>query len=83
MPTFNALQHIFSSVERGYDPRRKRGFQTVAASEELAGTEDLRALEKAAFYTISRERRRVRDFPVKQAFSRLPSGRFAIGRTVD
>jgi hypothetical protein len=83
MPTFNALQHIFSSVERGYDSRRKRGFQTVAVAEGLAGTEDLRALEDAAFYAVSRERRRVRDFPVKQAFFRLPSGRFAIGRTVD
>ncbi len=83
MPIINALQHIFSSVERGYDPRRKRGFQTVAVAEELAGTEDLRALEDAAFYAVSRERRRVRDFSVKQAFFRLPSGRFAIGRTVD
>jgi hypothetical protein len=83
MPTFNALQHIFSSVERSYDPRRKRGFQTVAVAKELAGTEDLRALEDAAFYAVSRERRGARDFPVKQAFFRLPSGRFAIGRTVD
>ncbi len=83
MPTFNALQHIFSSVERGYDPRRKRGFQTLAVAEELAGTEDLRALEDAAFYAVSRERRAAKDFPVKQAFFRLPSGRFAIGRTVD
>ena len=83
MPIINALQHIFSSVERGYDPRRKRGFQTVALAEELVGTEDLRALEDAAFYAVSRERRAAKDFPVKQAFLRLPSGRFAIGRTVD
>jgi len=83
MPIINALQHIFSSVERGYDPRRKRGFQTVAVAEELAGTEDLRALEDAAFYAVSRERRAAKEFPVKQAFFRLPSGRFAIGRTVD
>jgi len=83
MPIINALQHIFSSVERGYDPRRKRGFQTVALADELVGTEDLRALEDAAVYVVSRERRAVRDFPVKQAFFRLPSGRFAIGRTVD
>jgi hypothetical protein len=83
MPIINALQHIFSSVERGYDTRRKRGFQTVALAEELVGTEDLRALEDAAFYAVSRERRAARDFPVKQAFFRLPSGRFAIGRTVD
>jgi hypothetical protein len=83
MPIINALQHMFSSVERGYDPRRKRGFQTVAVAEELAKTEDLRALEDAAFYAVSRERRAAREFPVKQAFFRLPSGRFAIGRTVD
>jgi hypothetical protein len=83
MPTTNALQHIFSSVERGYDPRRKRGFQTVAVAGELAGTEDLRALEDAAFYAVSRERRTAKDFPVKQMFFRLPSGRFAIGRTIN
>ncbi|MGH9754653.1 MAG: hypothetical protein ACREA2_17895 [Blastocatellia bacterium] len=83
MPIINALQHIFSSAERGYDPRRQRGFQTVAVAEELAKTEDLRALEDAAFYAVSRERRAAREFPVKQAFFRLPSGRFAIGRTVD
>ena len=83
MPTLHALQHIFSSVARGYFPQRGRGFQTTAVAEELAGTEDLRALEDAAFYAVSRERRAAKDFPVKQAFFRLPSGRFAIGRTVD
>ncbi|MGH9841372.1 MAG: hypothetical protein ACREEM_21670 [Blastocatellia bacterium] len=83
MPTLHALQHIFSSVEHGYDSRRKRGFQTVAMAEELVGTEDLRALEDAAFYAVSRERRAAREFPVKQAFFRLPSGRFAIGRIVN
>ncbi|MCI0392833.1 MAG: hypothetical protein MOB07_29225 [Acidobacteria bacterium] len=83
MPTLHALQHIFSSVARGYFPQRGRGFQTVAVAEELAGTEDLRVLEDAAFYAVSRERRLARNFPVKQAFFRLPSGRFAIGRTVD
>jgi hypothetical protein len=83
MPTLRALQHIFSSVERGYDPQLGRGFQTVAVAAELVGTEDLRALERAAFYTVSRERRAARDFPVKEAFFRLPSGRFALGRTVD
>ncbi len=82
-PSLRALQHIFCSVARGYFPQQGRGFQTVALAEQLAGTEDLRALEDAAFYAVSRARRRVRDFPVKQAFFRLPSGRFAIGRTVD
>jgi hypothetical protein len=83
MPTLHAWQHIFSSVARGYFPQQGRGFQTVAVAEELAGTEDLRALEDAAFYAVGRERRAAKDFPVKQAFFRLPSGRFAIGRTVD
>jgi GTPase-associated protein 1 len=83
MPIIKALQHLFSSVERGYDPRRKGGFQTVGVTEELTGTEDLRALEDAAFYALSRERRAARDFPVKQTIFRLPSGRFALGRTVD
>lgn len=83
MPIINALQHIFSSVERGYDPRRKRGFQTVALAVELVGTEDLRVLEDAAFYALSRERRAAREFPVKETFFRLPSGRFALGRTVN
>lgn len=83
MPTLNAFQHVFSSVARGYFPQQGRGFQTVAVAEELIGTEDLRALEDAAFYAVSRERRRVSDFPVKETFFRLPSGRFAIGRTVN
>jgi hypothetical protein len=83
MPIINALQHLFSSVERGYDPRRKRGFQTVAAAEELVGTEDLQVLEDAAFYAVSTERRAAKDFPVKETFFRLPSGRFAVGRTVN
>lgn len=83
MPIINALQHLFSSVERGYDPRRKRGFQTVAVSAELAGTADLQVLEDAAFYALSTERRAAKDFPVKETFFRLPSGRFAIGRTVN
>lgn len=83
MPIINALQHLFSSVERGYDPRRKRGFQTVAVAEELVGTEDLRVLEDAAFYAVSAERRAAKDFPVKETFFRLPSGSFAVGRTVN
>jgi hypothetical protein len=83
MPIIHVLPHLFSSVERGFDPRRKRGFQTVAVAEALVGTEDLQVLEDAAFYALSAERRAAQDFPVKETFFRLPSGRFAIGRTVN
>jgi hypothetical protein len=83
MPIIHVHQHLFSSVERGFDPRRKRGFQTVAVAEALVGTEDLQVLEDAAFYALSTERRAAQDFPVKETFFRLPSGRFAIGRTVN
>ena len=83
MPIIHVLPHLFSSVERGFDPRRKRGFQTVAVAEALVGTEDLQVLEDAAFYAVSTERRAAKDYPVKETFFRLPSGRFAIGRTVN
>lgn len=77
-----ALQHLFSSVERGRFPNYGRGFQTVAVSEELAGTEDLAVLEEVSFYSVSRERRARGDLPVMETFLRLPSGRFALGRTL-
>jgi hypothetical protein len=80
MPTLQALQHLYSSVERGYRPEPGRGFQTVAVSRELAGTDDLKLLERAAFYAV---RRRATPLPVKEAYFKLPSGRVAIGRTVD
>ncbi len=83
MPIIHVLPHLFSSVERGFDPRRNRGFQTVAVAEALVGTEDLQVLEDAAFYAVSTERRAAKDFPVKETFFRLPSGRFAIGYTVN
>ncbi|MGH9847389.1 MAG: hypothetical protein ACREEM_52515 [Blastocatellia bacterium] len=83
MPTINALQHIFSTVARGYFPQHGRGFQTVAVAKELVGTEDLRTLEEASLYLVSYERRAAGDFPVKETFFRLPSGGFAIGRSVD
>jgi len=80
MPTLQALQHLYSSVERGYRPGHGRGFQTVAVSRELAGTEDLKLLERASFYAV---RRRDVAPPVKEVYFKLPSGRVAIGRTVD
>jgi hypothetical protein len=82
MPVIHALQHLFSSVERGLFPQRGRGFQTLAVSAELIGTEDLRALEDVAFYALSRERIAAAAFPVKETFFQLPSGSFAIGRMV-
>jgi hypothetical protein len=82
MATIEALQHLYSSVARGYAPGRGQGFQTVAVAPELAGTEDLTALEDASFYAVSRERRARGDLPVKETFFRLPSGRFALGRSV-
>lgn len=78
-----ALQHIFSNVERGYFARHGNGFQTVAVAAELVGTDDLHLLESAAFYAVSSERRDAGEIPVKETFFRLPSGRFAIGRTVN
>lgn len=83
MPTVRALQHLFSSVEQGLVPEQGRGFQTVGVAEELVGTPDLQALERAAFYTVSPERRSSGSLPVKESFFLLPSGRFAVGRTID
>ena len=83
-PIINAWQHLFCNAARGYAPQYGRGFQTVAVSPELAGTDDLRALEDAAFYSVSYERRSAGGaLPVKETFFRLPSGRVAVGRTVD
>ncbi|HWQ33068.1 MAG TPA: hypothetical protein VNQ79_09450 [Blastocatellia bacterium] len=82
MPMIEALQHLFSSVERGFFPQQRRGFQTVAVSEELIGTADLQTLEDAAFYALSRERLAAALFPIKETFYQLPSGRYAVGRTI-
>src|SRR5262245_45550887 len=83
MPTVQASEHIFSSVDRGLSPPHGRGFQPVALSEDLVGTTDLRILERAAFYAVRRESRLRAELPVKETFFHLPSGRYAIGRTVD
>src|ERR671919_90957 len=83
MGTIHPRQHLFSSVERGFFPEHARGFQTVALSPELVGTADLRALERAAFYTVTRDRRTTGSLPVKETFFRLPSGGFAVGRLID
>lgn len=77
------LEHRFSSVTVGLFPEQGRGFQTYAASQELIGSEDLRVLEQAAFYSVSRERRERGDLPIKLTFFRLPSGSYALGRTQD
>lgn len=82
MPLIQAAQHLFASVERGYFPKHGRGFQTVAMTPELMGTEDLRVLEEVAFYSLSRERRQTGNLPVKETFLQLPSENFAIGRTI-
>lgn len=83
MAEVRASQHIYTSVERGYFPQQGRGFQTVALSTSLVGTEDLKSLERAAFYSVSYERRRANDLPVKETFFHLPSGALAAGRITD
>jgi hypothetical protein len=83
MPEIRALQHIYSSVERGYFPHQPRGFQTVSLSRELIHSADLQALERAAVYSLNSERRRASDFPVKETFFVLPSGASAVGRIRD
>lgn len=90
MPPLQALQHLYSSVEVGYAPKRGRGFQTVAISPELAGTADQQALDSASLYAAGRERdavggrgARQEGPPPKEVFFQLPSGRYAIGRIVD
>ncbi len=83
MAKVKVLQHIYASVERGYFAQQGRGFQTVALSTSLTGTEDLKTLERAAFYSVSSERRRANDLPVKENFFHLPSGALAAGRITD
>ncbi len=82
MSVLHTSQHLFSSVERGYFPKHGRGFQTVAITPDLQGTEDLARLEDLSFYALSREARAAENKPVKEIFFKLPSGKFAIGRTV-
>jgi len=82
MPSLRAYQHLFSSVDRGFFPQNRHGFQTVALSEELIGTPDLRELENASVYSLSRERQSAGDSPVKETFFRLPSGNVAVGRII-
>lgn len=83
MPVLHALQHLFTSVERGYSPGQGRGFQTVAVSVELVGSADLPVLERACYYALTPERRGRGDLPVKETFFSLPSGKFALGLTRD
>jgi hypothetical protein len=82
MNTMNVSQHLFSSVERGYFPKHGRGFQTVAITPDLQGTEDLSRLEDLSFYALSREARTAENKPIKETFFKLPSGKLAIGRTI-
>lgn len=83
MPGVCLSQHLYSSVERGYSPVSGRGFQTVGVSQDLAASEDLKALEKVSYYAVGRDRRRSGVLPIKETFLKLPSGRFAVGRIVD
>lgn len=82
MISIEAPQHLFSSVERGYFPKHGRGFQTIAMTSRAIHPEDLRVLEDAAFYALSRERRAKKSYPVKETFFQLPSEKFAFGRTL-
>lgn len=77
-------QHIASNVTEGLDPRRGVGFQTLAASEELLDTEDLRYLEEMApYYQASRADRQAGTLPVRELCYRLPSGSLAVTRIED
>lgn len=57
-------------------------------SAPASASADLAVLEDVSFYAVSRERRaraegsRPEELPIKETFLRLPSGRFALGRTV-
>lgn len=81
MPAIKVLQHIFSSVERGLFADQGRGFQTVAASNELT-REELRMLEENSYYTLNTEKIDTGNFPVKETFFALPNDRLAVGRTI-
>ncbi len=84
MVTAQALQHLASNVEKGYFPQKGAGFQTVAVSEALVGTDDLRRLEDmAAYYEVTADRRAQGDLPLKESCFRLPSGAVAVGKTID
>jgi hypothetical protein len=77
-------QHIASNVASGLDPKRGVGFQTLAASEELLGTEDLRVLEEVApYYQASRADRQAGTLPIREMYYRLPSGDYAVTRIED
>ncbi len=77
-------QHIASNVVKGLDPKRGVGFQTLATSEELLDTEDLRVLEEMApYYNASRADRQAGALPVRELYYRLPSGSYAVTRIED
>lgn len=77
-------QHIASNVVKGIDPKRGVGFQTLAVSEELMGTEDLRVLEEMApYYQASRADRQTGRLPLRELYYRLPSGNYALTRIED
>jgi hypothetical protein len=78
-----AQEHLFSNVSKGFFPELGQGFQTVALSEGLARTADLKTLERASFYAVARENRATGNLPARETFFRLPSGQYALGRSVD
>jgi len=73
------LQHYYTSVPRKCGLENIDGFQTVAVSEGIE-REEIRTIEERAIYPFVYGIQG--ECPVKFAFYRLPSGRFAATRSV-
>jgi hypothetical protein len=81
MAEIQLSQHIYTSTTKGTLYPHRKGFQTVALTDDLMGSEELLELEMASFYSISNQRLREKNFPTKETFFRLSSGRMAMGRS--
>ena len=72
--TIPAWQHIYTNVERKYSPSGTSGFQTLFYSKEGLSRKDVAEIEARVFYVFGDPN------PVKYAYFRLSSGKFAMAR---
>ena len=52
MIEINVLQHIYTHVEKNQSPLHEKGFQTLLYTQQGLSEEDIRILERRAFYSI-------------------------------
>lgn len=67
-------QHIYTHVEKSQSPLREKGFQTLLYSHQGLSADDVRLLERRAFYEVNE------DTPVRKQSYPLDSNRWVVGQ---